>query len=832
MLSWFWIRPHVCPWYRGLILGLLVALTLGACSRPAANLPQPSSYAVSAAAPFNQPDHYPLTQPVNPNRYRPVGEWMGRLILPTPAQIQVAKQSHLDQDWVWIELYQAPATAGTQVGNILRLEWAPTPELQTYVQAVTTDVHLDAAAQQAQRAGNVIPSRLQERSQVGPLQSLAGARPQDDLVVRLDQIDLVQSGDGSPVLQTQIEPIQVTGRYYGLVQILGPDPTAPRSAFPATCPGGPPCPLELYQVRHYNPASGQFDGPQETIRIPQQPPDSAGQYISTPRQIEQMPNGAAGWYIYGAPDTTGRFTVQALKPRSLFQLQPDQVLRGERAGRQYLSRQNWQETPQHQGQSQRVWVHPMATQPEAARQFWKVGDRALVVHVFGGIGGERAGGPPATVTGHLSYGVAQVVRDPWTQELQFDLQYQQVYAHNPHGIVAGRLDWSAYGGDLRRGWAGVRPFSDVVIKLDSLTEINLGGIRLFPLQAFLAQTRVMTARYRTGDGTGIAAVTPATSCVQDSSQALYIAIEQLKQQINAKPQVFAWMQAHPQDPNTQKFEQLVALGEDLEAILVPTGVVRSDWQDNAARLAGVTGREQFVRDRTFISTLRSWRSMLPRRAHDEVSRIFLAHGAQLWFLRSNQTLHWEPARAPQAPTVLLGQISILSTVLQRWIDAVAMPLTGRDGWVTAGILVGYGAISLPLGWQWRFLQWQPARLSAQKRLAGIIQSWFMPALVEELIFRVTLLPHPLEGIPWGQWWLWAGISLGAFVLYHPLNARIAYPAGNPTFFRPVFLCLAGLLGVACSLSYGLTGSLWPPVMIHWIVVTGWLFGLGGHQKLS
>ena len=224
--------------------------------------------------------------------------------------------------------------------------------------------------------------------------------------------------------------------------------------------------------------------------------------------------------------------------------------------------------------------------------------------------------------------------------------------------------------------------------------------------------------------------------------------------------------------------------------------------------------------------------MLPRRAHDEVSRIFLTHGAQLWFLRSNQLLHWEPERAPLAPTVLLGQVPVLSTVLQRLIDAVTMPLSVRELGITLGILLGYGAISLPLGFRFGFLQRSTARIQPQRLLMGLLKCFLMPALVEEGLFRIALLPHPLEGTPWSQWLAWASLSLGLFVLYHPFNARTFYPAGNPTFFNPIFLGLAGLLGVTCCFIYGLTGSLWPPVIIHWLVVTVWLFGLGGGQRLQ
>jgi predicted Abi (CAAX) family protease len=108
----------------------------------------------------------------------------------------------------------------------------------------------------------------------------------------------------------------------------------------------------------------------------------------------------------------------------------------------------------------------------------------------------------------------------------------------------------------------------------------------------------------------------------------------------------------------------------------------------------------------------------------------------------------------------------------------------------------------------------------------------MPALVEELVFRVALLPHPLEGATLVSWLGWGSVSLVLFVLYHPFSARTYYPAGNPTFLKPIFWVLSGLLGLACLLTYGWTGSLWTAVGVHWVVVAVWLWALGGRQRLS
>jgi predicted Abi (CAAX) family protease len=309
-------------------------------------------------------------------------------------------------------------------------------------------------------------------------------------------------------------------------------------------------------------------------------------------------------------------------------------------------------------------------------------------------------------------------------------------------------------------------------------------------------------------------------------------MQQIKQQVLSDPELVTWLTNHPNTPEAQQFAQLVSLGKTLAVVLAPYGSVRPDWQQNAEVLAGVEGVDRFTRDQTLLDALLSWRSMLPRRAHDEMAIIFLKHGAQLWFLRPNQVLGWDPTITPMAPTMLLGQVPVVSTLLRRLTDATFMPLTPRNWLITLGTLLGYGAIALPLGWRYGFLRRALAIPAVKHWPIHLVSLFVMPALVEELMFRVALVPHPLEGVSLMSWLGWSLVSLGLFVLYHPFSARTYYGAGNPTFFEPIFWWLSGLLGVACTLAYSLTASLWSAVLIHWIVVVVWLWGLGGQQRLG
>jgi predicted Abi (CAAX) family protease len=100
-----------------------------------------------------------------------------------------------------------------------------------------------------------------------------------------------------------------------------------------------------------------------------------------------------------------------------------------------------------------------------------------------------------------------------------------------------------------------------------------------------------------------------------------------------------------------------------------------------------------------------------------------------------------------------------------------------------------------------------------------------------MFFRVLLLPQP-GNVSLITQLLCGGISLAAFIVYHPLQGLTIYPAAMETFSNPVFLFLAGLLGIICTISYFQSGSLWSAVVIHWIVVIVWLLLLGGYEKLN
>ncbi|MEB3333507.1 MAG: CPBP family glutamic-type intramembrane protease [Cyanobacteriota bacterium] len=727
--------------------------------------PRPeSSEALARQSIWSRPESYPLALRPRTDLYRPSADWIGRLVLPTPAE--TADPLAPREDWVWIQVEQAPAERQGLIEQRLRLRWADRPQLKQLVATVTTDIRLGEAARQASDQGNLVPTRLDGR-RVGPLQSLAGARPGDDLTVELEEVTV---GEGE--LRIARPPVQISGRWQGLVTVVGP----------ARGEG-------LWRVRHFRAASARFDGAEETIRIPSLPPDRYGRRLMEPAGLVESAYNGQGWLVQGAPAADGLFTVQALLPYAYLGLTPERVVRGTDATWAFITHDNWSQALGRRGTLHGTALIPGGTTAPG----WALGERALLMHLFGGIGGKD--GEPVTgwtVTGHFSFGEAKVVRDGFTGQPRLSIRYHQVYATNPNGIVAGSQDWSAYAGSLQRGWIGLRPFSDVLVPI--------GGVAL---DAIALQTEVIAARYRSGDGSGVALVTPSTSCVQDSGQALWIALRQLR------------LQGAERSMAPLDRERLRELGVAFDRLLKPFGRVRGDWAHNASRALAVgtgpttsllrPGADLFETSQTLKDALLSWRSILPRSAHDLFAAEFLRVGLPLLVVRSNQIPGGDPRLEPLAPTMLFGQLPWIPTLLGRLGDSL-FPLNNPTG-VPWGLLVGISGIAVVLARGWR---------------RGLL---LIPALAEELVFRGLALPSPIEGVGPLAMGPWVALSVGLFVAWHGARLGPRPPKGT----KGQVLVRMTLLGGACALAYVVSNALWPPVLIHWLAVVRWRGGTRDRQ---
>jgi predicted Abi (CAAX) family protease len=98
------------------------------------------------------------------------------------------------------------------------------------------------------------------------------------------------------------------------------------------------------------------------------------------------------------------------------------------------------------------------------------------------------------------------------------------------------------------------------------------------------------------------------------------------------------------------------------------------------------------------------------------------------------------------------------------------------------------------------------------RIAAI--ALISPAFAEELFFR-ALLVGPASSL------LRCAVGIALFVAWHPLQAMIFGERWAEIVFNPFFLCAAAVLGIAMTRVYLRMQSIWPPVVLHWLVVIAW-----------
>jgi predicted Abi (CAAX) family protease len=586
-----------------------------------------SNYARYIAAPFNQPAFYPIGLTPDPALFRPLGAWIGRLILPIPADRELVQGA-------WLEVHHAPAAYAELVGQRVRLRWAETVDLNARFWGATRWVNFDQNARKAAASGTVLAERLDGLPNVNPFESLAGAHAHDDICVRLpDPVDvnLHPTDGGTPIVSVYREPVQISGRFYALVTFLG------RADTP-----------EHYRVRHYDRTSQSFSGPEQIVALPEVIADGTKIRNSTASGIEQSPCNASGWYIYGALNAQEQFVVQALAPRMLLRLEPQLYCDRTSECMDYLRPKAWKEAG-NKGVATTALLCGDGVTPNAARRDWQVGNRGLVIHLFGGIGGPNA--EPAAKTplywGHFAFGEVQVIHEPLADEPIFDIVYLQVYAHNTDGLTAGSMHYSRYSGDRQFGWLGARPIQDILIRLDCLTgDFQYGNRPISALERILKHLEVMMARYRIADGRGGTAVGALNNCAQDSAQALYTAITMIDRALRGPGGISAALVQSPHD--AKRLDELQLVGQELRRVLAPWGSARADWEYSMELLGNNSAYGMVGKLRKAAG---SWRTMLPPIAARSLCEVLFKYGASAWVLRTYQVGGHDPTIEPFVPNV-------------------------------------------------------------------------------------------------------------------------------------------------------------------------------------
>ena len=609
--------------------------TLGNISRIIAGrfyIPMPppkrlTNYGYYVKAPWNRPEYYPIGRAPDPVRYRPLAPWMGRLVLPTREERAAVRGA-------WFEVQQAPEICAHLVGRRIKLRWADDPEVRRRVSAVTRDVFFSADAQfSSTTGGTVCPTRLDQWQLVDPLESLAGSRPLDDVLVMLvGRVD-VEDGD-DPILRIVREPVQIAACYYGLARFVAPALG------------------ERYRIAHYNASSGAFDGGEETIAMPAAVENPEGRAPSSTRDLERSTFNETGYYVYGSPDVSGEFVVRAIAPRAMLKPDAQRRVAHSRQSYRYVRKEAWSDLLARKGTASSVGLEPGdVSQTSFGDGGWREGERALLIHVFGGVGGvqrEAAAAGPVYL-GHFAYGEVHVVRDALSGELRFDIVYYQVYAHNEDGLIAGVQHWSRYMGDRQFGWLGERPVCDILLRHDGFTS----DFQLDPhtsacvLSALGVHLEVMAQRYRIANGTGCAYVGPANNCAQDSNRAMFAVVGDIQQAVSDAHAVTAWKVQYPEA--AARYERLQRLVKSLRPKLQTFGGPRRDWTHNEFTM-GSTLEDHPLQQ--VILALGSWRMALPRFASDTIVKTFLDNGARAQVLFYDQVGGTHPEIEPIAPLTL------------------------------------------------------------------------------------------------------------------------------------------------------------------------------------
>jgi predicted Abi (CAAX) family protease len=154
-----------------------------------------------------------------------------------------------------------------------------------------------------------------------------------------------------------------------------------------------------------------------------------------------------------------------------------------------------------------------------------------------------------------------------------------------------------------------------------------------------------------------------------------------------------------------------------------------------------------------------------------------------------------------------------------------LTLPDKRGWLETFLLfITFSVIAFPIASSSNFLN---PSIPVRTWLPMVFTTFFIPALLEEFVWRVLLVPKPQSK----YFWYVGIVALLLYVISHPLGAWLFRPTARDIFYSPAFLLLATLLGLTCLIAYARTKSLWSCVFIHWLTVATWLL-FGGRTLLE
>jgi predicted Abi (CAAX) family protease len=160
-------------------------------------------------------------------------------------------------------------------------------------------------------------------------------------------------------------------------------------------------------------------------------------------------------------------------------------------------------------------------------------------------------------------------------------------------------------------------------------------------------------------------------------------------------------------------------------------------------------------------------------------------------------------------------------VKQTWRALQIWPAASR--WkAVSGIALPATAIIALSGYLGGWLRFDPVVDLPSALIAAFIL-FFIPALAEELIFRGVLLSWFASfSQRLGNW-----LSISLFVLWHPFQVLTFGPPWSAIFLQPSFLFATFILAIVLTHIRIVSQSLWPVILIHWLLVVVWKLLFGG-----
>ena len=173
-----------------------------------------------------------------------------------------------------------------------------------------------------------------------------------------------------------------------------------------------------------------------------------------------------------------------------------------------------------------------------------------------------------------------------------------------------------------------------------------------------------------------------------------------------------------------------------------------------------------------------------------------------------------------SPYDVFNPVNVAKLLVQRsWISLITLP--SIRGWVETILL--FFVVAVPAYFITTSFGWynKPPVSDPYIWWLKFKGAFVAPALIEEMIMRVWVVPHKTEQVTkkWRYWVIFGALVI--FVLLHPLNGIVNGGKLGEIFLRPEFILLVTLLGAVTHLSYQRTGSVWAPTLIHALIVGAW-----------